>query len=225
MEQTELEQVKEPAKEAEQNAPDTRLAKFADDFIELLESVLVSIFVILLVFAYFMRPVTVDGMSMFPTLNDGDQLVMCRLFYQPEPGDIVVVSNEEGHILNADGEAVNSGRALNENLIKRVIAVAGQTIKVDAAAGAVYVDDVKLDESYIAELTFTDDGAFSYPITIPEGYIFVMGDNRNHSTDSRNALVGVVETKDVLGKAYFRYRPAEPEAGDTWEKGSIGFIG
>ena len=225
MEQTELEQVKEPEETAEQGASNPKLAKFANDFLELLESVLVSIFIILLVFAYFMRPVTVDGMSMFPTLNNGDQLVMYRLFYQPKPGDIVVVSNEEGHVLNADGEAVSSGRALNENLIKRVIAVAGQTVRVDASAGAVYVDDVKLDEPYIAELTFTDDGAFSYPITIPEGYMFVMGDNRNHSTDSRNSLVGIVKTEDALGKAYFRYRPAEPEEGDTWEKGNIGFIG
>ena len=103
--------------------------------------------------------------------------------------------------------------------------LAGQTVRVDASVGAVYVDDVKLDEPYIAELTFTDDGAFSYPITIPEGYMFVMGDNRNHSTDSRNAMVGVVKTEDALGKAYFRYRPAKPEAGDTWEKGTIGFIG
>ncbi len=223
MEQTELEQVKE--QETAQSASNPKLMKFANDFIELLESVLTSIFVILLIFAYFMRPVTVDGMSMFPTLNNGDQLIMYRLFYQPKPGDIVVVSNEEGHVLNSDGEAVSSGRALNENLIKRVIAVEGQTIRVDASAGAVYVDDVKLDEPYIAELTLTDDGAFSYPITIPEGYMFVMGDNRNHSTDSRSAMVGIVDTEDALGKAYFRYRPAEPEADDTWEKGTIGFIG
>lgn len=224
MEQTELEQVKAPEETEQQGTPDPKLAKFANDVLELLESVLVSIFLILLVFAYFMRPVTVDGMSMFPTLNNGDQLVMCRLFYQPKPGDVVVVSNEEGHVLNDAGEAVSSGRALNENLIKRVIAVEGQTVRVDASAGAVYVDDVKLEEPYIAELTFSDDGAFQYPITIPEGYMFVMGDNRNHSTDSRNAMVGVVKTEDALGRAYFRYRPAEPKEGDTWKKGNIGFI-
>ena len=184
---------------------------------------LASVFVVLLLFGYFMRPVTVEGRSMVPTLHDTDRLVMFRLLYQPKQGDIVVVNNYEGHTFDADGNIVPN-QGLDENIIKRVIAVSGQELEVNASKGEVWVDGVKLDEPYINELTLTDDRAFDYPITIPEGYIFVMGDNRNHSTDSRSTRVGLVSKEDVLGRAYFRYAPAEPGEGDTSEKGSFGFI-
>ena len=94
---------------------------------------------------------------------------------------------------------------------------------MDADQGAVYVDDVRLDEPYINELTMTNDRAFEYPIVIPEGYVFVMGDNRNHSTDSRSAYVGLVDKNDVMGRAFFRYHAAKDK--DTGEKlGSVGFV-
>ncbi len=184
------------------------------DFLEIVETMLISVFVVLLLFTYLIRPVTVDGRSMNPTLLHGDKLVMYRLFYQPQQGDIVVVYNHEGHILDKNNNVVNSGFSLNENIIKRVIAVEGQTITVDETAGIVYVNGVALQEDYINESTLTNDGAFVYPITIPEGYIFVMGDNRNHSTDSRSSAVGLIAVEDVLGKAFFRYGPF----------GDIGFV-
>lgn len=190
------------------------IAAFLKDVIEIVETMLVSVFVVLLLFTYLIRPVTVDGRSMNPTLLHEDKLVMYRLFYEPKQGDIIVVNNHEGHVLDADDNVVNSGYSLKENIIKRVIAVAGQTVNVDEAAGIVYVNGVALDEAYIAEPTHTNDGAFMYPITIPEGYVFVMGDNRNHSTDSRSASVGLVSEDDVLGRAFFRYAPFN----------SIGFI-
>ena len=194
-----------------------------NDVIDILETMLVSVFAVLILFGYFMRPVTVEGHSMVPTLHDQDRLAMFRLLYQPKQGDIVVVNNYEGHTLDADGNIVpNPG--LDECIIKRVIAVSGQTIEVIRSQGEVWVDGEKLDEPYINELTLTDDKAFEYPITIPEGYIFVMGDNRNHSTDSRSTRVGLVSKEDVLGRAYFRYLPAEPDEGDNSEKGAFGFI-
>lgn len=211
----------EPAPEEEEHIDGKALF---NDILDILETMVISVFVILLIFGYFMRPVTVEGRSMVPTLHDKDRLVMYRLFYQPKVGDVVVVNDQEGHIFDSDGNVIPSGYSLNEHIIKRVIAVSGQTIRVDASAGEVYVDDVRLDEPYINERTLTDDRAFVYPITIPEGYIFVMGDNRNHSTDSRSGSVGLVKTEDVMGKAYFRYLPAEPGEYDTYEKGTIGFV-
>ncbi len=199
-----------PDAPTEENTPEpqakTRAELFAD-VMEIVETMLVSVFVVLMVFTYLARPVTVDGRSMVPTLNDQDKLVMLRLLYTPKQGDIVVVDNYEGHVFDAEGNVVESGRSLNENIIKRVIAVAGQTVTVDERAGEVYVDGKALHENYINERTLTNDGAFIYPITIPEGYVFVMGDNRNKSTDSRSSCVGLVSEEDVLGNAYFRYYP------------------
>lgn len=193
-----------------------------NDFMEILETMVISVFVILMLFTYIIRPVTVDGRSMVPTLHDTDRLVMFRLCYTPQQGDIVVVSSYASHVLDG-GEVVPGGDSLNECLIKRVIAVGGQKLEVDAAHGKVYVDGVLLDEPYIAEATVTDDGAFDYPIIIPDGYVFVMGDNRNHSTDSRSRNVGLVKNEDVLGRAFFRYHAAEDTITGA-PKGNIGFI-
>lgn len=214
-----------PMTETAANVPEAPAAKidWFSEITDILETMLLSVFVILLLFAYCMRPVTVDGRSMVPTLYNEDRLVMFRLFYKPQMGDVVVVNNYAGHVLDGD-RVVNSGYSLNECIIKRVIATAGHTVQVDAENGALYVDGVLQNEPYINELTYTNDGAFEYPITIPEGYCFVMGDNRNHSTDSRNSAVGLVEVGDVMGKAYFRYKTAVDE--ETGEKlGTLGFIG
>ena len=228
------ETVSEETAAAEEPAEETPAAEETDvenekpidwfgEIAEILETMLISVFSILLIFGYLMRPVTVEGRSMVPTLYNEDKLVMFRLFYQPHAGDIVVVNNHGGHVFAGD-EVVSSGISLDECIIKRVIAVGGQKVEVRADENAVYVDDVRLDEPYINELTATDDRAFEYPITIPEGYVFVMGDNRNHSTDSRSAFVGLVEKGDVMGKAFFRYQAAkDPDTGA--KQGSVGFVG
>ncbi|MCR4644422.1 MAG: signal peptidase I [Oscillospiraceae bacterium] len=215
----------QPAGEPDGDAPDGEIDGKAlfNDVIDILETMLVSVFAVLLIFGYFMRPVTVEGRSMVPTLHNADRLVMFRLLYQPKQGDIVVVNNYEGHTLDEDGNIVPT-KGLDENIIKRVIAVSGQKVEVNSDKGEVYVDGVMLNEPYVNELTYTDDRAFTYPIVVPEGYIFVMGDNRNHSTDSRSTRVGLVSKEDVLGRAYFRYLPATPEEGSDEEKGSFGFI-
>lgn len=194
-----------------------------DDILDILETVIFYGFILLMVFSYLIRPVTVEGRSMVPTLHNGDRLVMYRLFYQPKYGDIVVVNNRSGHLLADNGEVVESGFSLDECLIKRVIATEGQELNIVASKGEVYIDGVLLDEPYINEKTLSDDSAFSYPITIPEGYVFVMGDNRNHSTDSRNARVGLVKKDDILGTTFFRFGSGKDE--ETGEAlGTIGFI-
>lgn len=162
-----------------------------NEIFEWLESIAISIFIVVLVFTFVFRIVIVDGSSMFPTLEDGQRLVISHLFYTPKQGDIVVVNSQ----------------GLNKTIIKRVIATEGQIVDIDFENGIVTVDGKELDEPYINEKTLSNDNGNSYPMKVPEDTIFVMGDNRNHSTDSRNPIVGCISTDDVLGKAIFRIYP------------------
>ncbi len=161
--------------------------------VEYAESLAVVFVVMLLIFTFIARPATVDGESMMPTLQNGERLVISNLFYEPTAGDIVVLCGE------ADREE-------GKNLIKRIIATEGQTIDIDFEAGEVYVDGQKLDEPYILEPTYLDEGT-EFPLTVPEGEIFVMGDNRNGSRDSRSLTVGTVKEEYIVGCVLFRFFP------------------
>ena len=144
------------------------------------------IFVTIL-FCIAIRLVGVVGESMYPTLHDGDKLTLLSNFlYEPAVGDIVVLKAP-----NFDDD---------RPIVKRVIAEAGQTVDIDFDTGEVWVDGVLLDEPYINEPTYRDNGT-QFPLTVPENCIFVMGDNRNHSTDSRDPRIGCVDQRYVLGKA------------------------
>ena len=161
--------------------------------VEYAESLAVVFVVMLLIFTFIARPATVDGESMMPTLQNGERLVISNLFYEPTAGDIVVLCGE------ADREE-------GKNLIKRIIATEGQTIDIDFEAGEVYVDGQKLDEPYILEPTYLDEGT-EFPLTVPEGEIFVMGDNRNGSRDSRSLTVGTVKAEYIAGRVLLRFFP------------------
>ncbi len=179
------------------------------DLAEVLETVFVSVFVVILLFAYVIRPVTVDGQSMESTLQDGDRLLMTDLLYTPERGDIVIVDNTHSYLYDENGNLIESeGLPQEKRLIKRVIAVGGEEINIDFETGTVTIDGEVLDEPYINNLTTIDEYGFTYPVVVPEGYYFVMGDNRQNSTDSRSPYVGFVPEDAVLGKAIFRITPS-----------------
>lgn len=152
---------------------------FWKDAADMLEAVLISIFCVIMLFAYVLRPVTVEGHSMESTLQDQDKLFMTDLFYTPERGDIVIIDNDASHTFDENGDLVE-GQGLStvtteKRLIKRIIAVGGETLDINFDDGTVTIDGTVLDEPYINNLTLNDEGAFSYPITIPDGYYFVMG--------------------------------------------------
>ncbi len=153
------------------------------------QSITIAVVIALLINQFLFALVQVEGDSMLPTLHDKEKLVVTKLFYEPEHQDIVVVKS----------------KALGKFIIKRVIAVPGDVLDIDQNTGHVYVNGALLDEPYIAEKLRNDGGMYQYPITIPEDYVFVMGDNRNHSNDSR--MLGLVAFDDVVGRASLRLTP------------------
>ena len=155
------------------------------------DALVYALIAIVLLFTLLIRMTGAIGDSMKPTLHQNDKLIISNLFYTPKQGDVVVVTKKSFR---------------TEPIVKRVIATAGQTIDIHFDTGAVYVDGVLLEESYIAEATVRS-GDMTFPLYVPEGYLFVMGDNRNHSTDSRFSEVGLIDERMVLGKVLFRVFP------------------
>lgn len=189
-----------------------------DYVLDTVETVITSVLLVLCVFTFLFRMVTVSGESMEDTLYDGDRLLMWNFFYTPKNGDVVVVRS----------------KVLDKLIVKRVIAVSGQKVVIDYESDKVYVcgkdsDPVQSDllaEGYLKQTDIKDPETFfseehfdkennRYVYTVPVGYIFVMGDNRNDSTDSR--ALGLIDLNDVDGKVIFRY--SSPNG-----KQKIGFI-
>ena len=167
--------------------------------------------VILLVFLLLFRVVVVSGPSMNATLVHGDYLLLINnVFYaEPKQGDIVVVSKDSFK----DGEPI----------IKRVIATEGQWVDIDFDSGVVYVNGNPLDEPYTNTPTNLHEGV-DFPLMVGEGCIFVMGDNRNESKDSRSPEIGQVDNREVLGKAIFLFLPGRDPVTDEMNFKRIGAL-
>jgi signal peptidase I len=179
--------------------------------LEYLHDVVYILALILVLFTFCMRVVIVSGSSMFSTLVDGDYLLLINrpLCGELEQGDIVVASMERFK----DGEPI----------VKRVVATEGQTVDIDFRAGIVYVDGVALEEEYTYTPTHLSEG-MEFPLVVEEGCLFLMGDNRGDSRDSRAPEIGLVDEREILGRAVFLLMPGTGTGEYTVER-DLGRIG
>ena len=171
--------------------PEGDAAAVSSEVYDWLQCLVSALIICVLVFAFFARIIGIIGSSMVPTFHDGDKVVISNLFFEPVQGDIIVLRKLQFQ---------------DEPIIKRVIAVEGQTVDIDFDAGIVYVDGKAQIEPYINEPTYARLD-FDGMITVPEGQVFVMGDNRNHSTDSRESTISCVDKRYILGKVLVRLFP------------------
>ena len=185
------------SKAAPKDLKEEEPVNIANEILDWIESFVFAVFVIILIFIFLFRIVTVDGHSMDSTLSDKDRVIISHLNYDPKNDDIVVVNSS----------------VLNKTLIKRVIGIAGDTVKIDYNVNTVYVNGKAISNEHI-DNTMLDKGMFDpsfkisdgvYEYKVPENSIFIMGDNRNNSTDSRT--IGFISKDDVMGHVIFRLYP------------------
>ena len=182
--------------EAEAKKRDAEISARRETY-DWIQSLMTALIICVCIFSFFVRVIDVSGSSMNPTLYNGDKMIVSDLFYTPKQGDVIVFRSDTYDP--------------NKALVKRVIATEGQEINIDFDKGLVYVTETDeltgetqttiLDEPYIAEATHRKLD-FIGPKTVSEGCVFVMGDNRNASTDSRKSEIGMVDTRTIVGKVY-----------------------
>ena len=190
----------EPRSLQEEPAPpeDEEESQPSEDLFYWLHSLTTMLVCLVIAFTFFGRLTRLDGTSMTNTLHHNQILLVWSLGYQPEQGDIVVLNKTTAEHLG--GVAI----------VKRVIATGGQTVDIDYSTNSVYVDGVRLEEDYIREpmVDLTSNPLYAQThFEVPEGSIFVMGDNRNGSDDSRDSRIGTIDEAYVLGKAIFSFLP------------------
>lgn len=177
---------------------------------EWVRSLVSAVLIITLTFTFAVRMMGVSGPSMIPTLQNGDRLIVVNstICGDYEVGDIVIARKMSFS---------------DEPIVKRVIATEGQTVDIDFELGRVYVDGVELHEDYINDLTYLEEGT-EFPLAVPQGSVFLMGDNRNHSNDSRDDRLGPVEEQLIIGKAVFVLFPGKDYLTEKRDFSRIGFL-
>lgn len=154
------------------------------------QALVTAVIFIVLMFTFVGRIIGVQGTSMIPTLYEGDRVVLQTLLYEPKAGDIVVLTKKSYEE--------------DKPLVKRIIATENQEVYIDFDAGNVWVDGVL--EAYV-DTPITKQGDVQFPVKVPEGCVFVLGDNRNGSTDSRYSVIGMIDERMILGRVVLRVYP------------------
>ena len=188
-----------------------RVSGPAATMLSYLHDLVFSLIIVFIILFFLFRIVIVSGPSMNRTLLDGDCLILASgiLYQTPKQGDIVVACKDDFR----NGELI----------IKRVIATEGQTVRIDYSAGIVYVDDVPLEEPYVNTPTNLEEGSEN-PQIVKKGHVFVMGDNRNDSMDSRHPDVGQIDCREILGKAVFLFYPGTNNGSEKRQYSRIGVL-
>ncbi len=186
----------------EENEPQEAPTNLKKEVFEWLEVLTTAIITVVVIFSLIFRIATIDGNSMLNTLHDGEKVLITNFLYTAKRGDIVVISRNTNNTVEDEG--------ISElPIIKRVIAVGGDTVDIDFDRGVVIVNGVELDEPYAHEPT-TQQKDVQFPVYVPQGYIFVLGDHRADSLDSRTSYIGengLIDERYVLGHAFFRIFP------------------
>lgn len=178
----------------DQGKKDEEKTSFKQDLYYWTQALIVVLVGLILVCTLAGRVIRVVGSSMVPTLHENDLLLLWSVGYTPQRGDVIVLRKES---------------FLSYPVVKRVIATGGEHVTVDYTTGTVSVDGVVLDEPYINELMVDTGKPYLtvLDVTVPEGSVYVLGDNRNNSSDSRHQDLGTVDERYILGKALFRIFP------------------
>lgn len=193
--------------------PKSHQKPVSKDLFDWIDTIVIALVAVVIIFTFFFRIATIVGPSMQNTLYSGERIIISNLFYEPEYGDIVVISR------NTDN-SVGENETGSEPIIKRVIATEGQYVDIDFETGKVYVGPdlsnmTELDEPYTKTPT-NRKWDVEFPLYVEEGHIFVLGDNRNDSLDSRSSSIGeegLVDKRYILGKAIYRIWPFDTIGG------------
>ena len=180
-------------------SPEKKNRDIAGILYEWCDALVYALVIIIVLFTVFIKVTTVVGTSMINTLHERDILIISKIGYQPENGDIVVLAMDNDYF--------------QEPIVKRIIAMGGETVDIDFDTHEVKVTGTDgitrvLEEDYILSATATS-ADIAFPLEIPEGYMFVMGDNRNGSTDSRDSRIGLIDERQILGHVVLRVLPIQ----------------